>query len=369
MRVVHFINGLGKGGAETMLSNVLRYRSGIENEIRVVSLGLTHYYEDEIRSTGAVLIDLDLRKRPFSALVRSFREIKKSDVLCCWMYHCNFLGYYLGRLAKCKRIVWNIRHSNFEPQYNNSLTLKIIRHCVRLSPRVDLIAYNGERARKMHEAMGYAGNSIVLRNGCDTEYYRLLSDAGQRLKRKLKIPEQKQIVLSVCRYHPIKDIPMFLDTFALIRKGSPNVVAVMCGNGLSADNGELCEQIAQKDLKIGQDIWLTGLRNDLPEYFSACDLFLLHSAGEAFPNTLLQAMACQCVCLSTDVGDAGKILRNPAYLFKSGDAYAMAAKGLELLGKAETDRAEIGRENSGIILKDYDLKAVIRSYESNFVEQ
>lgn len=363
MKIVHFITGLGKGGAETMLTNILKYTQNSEYELIVISLGLSHYYEKQILSYGVPIYELNFKRNPFKSFLRCYRLLYKADILNCWMYHCNYIGYFLGKLAKCKKIIWNIRHSNLEPCYNHLTTLKVVDRCAKISKNIDLIAYNGERAKNVHEQHGFSGRqNIVLENGCDADFYKKKNEAVRDIKVKFQIPLDKQILLSVSKYHKIKDIPMFLDTFLLIKKQHPDIVALMCGSNISCDNESLVEDIKKRELSINKDIWLLGLRDDLPDIFSIADLYILHSAGEAFPNSLIQAMACECICLSTNVGDVANIL-NSSFIVDVKDSYRMAKKAMNLLNCDITEMKKIGESNRKVVLTRYDIKTVIKSYE------
>jgi glycosyltransferase involved in cell wall biosynthesis len=49
---------------------------------------------------------------------------------------------------------------------------------------------------------------------------------------------------------------------------------------------------------------------DLVYYYNAADVFLLTSGSEGSPNTIKEAMACNCPIVSTDVGDVKKVIGN-----------------------------------------------------------
>ena len=195
--VTHLIVGLGKGGAETMLYQVLKYRTDTELTHRVISLGASHYYEGPMRELGYEVTELSLKKKPISTLLRLPGLVKGSDTLCCWMYHANFLGYLAGHLAGVKKIVWCIRHSNLDPELNSAITLRINRICARWSSKVSAVVYNGNRAREVHEQVGYCRSiGHVVDNGCDCEEYAPDPLAGESLRRELGIEKDKNIVLS-----------------------------------------------------------------------------------------------------------------------------------------------------------------------------
>lgn len=367
--VVHLITGLAKGGAETMLYQLLKYRTDSKLQYRVVSLGASHYYEKPMRELGYDVIELDVRNRPFRSFFRLCRELDGADTLCCWMYHANLIGYLAGRMAGVKTIIWCIRHSDLDPAHNKPMTLRINRLCARWSRRVDLVIYNGKRAREAHEAIGYwPKNGYVADNGCDCVEYKPDAGAADSLRAELNIPSVKKIVLSVTKATPIKDVPTFLKALGILRKQKKDFAAVLCGSGVNPDNGDITALCAENGLVVGNDIFLLDLRHDVPRLLAACDLYVLHSAGEAFPNTLIQAMACGCVCVATDVGDVRRILSNDDCIVPSGEADVLAAKMAEMLALPADKADALRRANRERTQVEFDIHEIVKTYEGVVLE-
>ena len=59
-----------------------------------------------------------------------------------------------------------------------------------------------------------------------------------------------------------------------------------------------------KDFGLERKIKLIGLSNDVQQYYSMMDIFILSSEAESFPNVIGEAMISGVPCISTDVGDA-----------------------------------------------------------------
>lgn len=364
--VTHLITGLDKGGAETMLYQVLKFSSNPNLEYCVISLSGGGYYSDLIQNLGVNLTIANIRKSPFKSVSNIIKVLKSTDVLCCWMYHANFLGYFLGKFCRVKKIIWNIRHSNLDQDKNKGTTLKINKLCARLSKKVNTITYNGEEAKRVHEEIGYSKEkSIVLDNGVDLQEYRFISDSRKEIFKELNIPENKKIVLSVAKYHPIKDVPTFVKAFAKVHSDMPNTVAVMCGSGIEEENQELVELCKSNGLVVGENIKLIGLRHDIAKLFSACDVYVLHSAGEAFPNTLVQAMASGTLCVTTDVGDAARILENDQKsIVQAGDIEALKTKIKDKLLLTDEEICLEAQRNVEIVQTKFDIKKIIDEYQN-----
>lgn len=366
-QVVHLITGLSKGGAETMLYQVLKYRAAPDLQYKVISLGGGHYYEGPMREQGCEVLELDIRKHPVSSFACLRRELQNADTLCCWMYHANLIGYLAGRGARVKRIVWCIRHSDLSPAHNKARTLRINRICARWSEHVSAVLYNGNRARAAHEAVGYCREKgVTVDNGCDCGEYKPDESAARSLRDELRIPAEKKIILSVTKATPIKDVPTFLRAFGALHKRDGGLTTVLCGPDVTGDNAMIAALCRDAELAVGEDVFLLGMRHDVPRLLAACDLYVLHSAGEAFPNALLQAMACGCVCVTTDVGDARRILNRDGCVVPPGDAGALAEKIAELLALPEDQAETMRRENRERVRTEFDIREAVKTYEAQF---
>ena len=365
--VTHLIAGLGKGGAETMLYQVLKYRTDRGTAHQVVSLGGARYYEGPIRELGVPVTELAFRTRPASGLLRLVKLLRGTDTLCCWMYHANFVGWIAGRLARVPRVVWCIRHPTLDPALNKKLTLRISAFCAKRSSQVAAVTYNGEKARAVHEAAGYCSEkSVVLVNGCDCEEYIPNPNAAAEIRQELGLSPAQRILLSVTRDHPGKDVPTFLAAVALLRRERPDIVGVSCGSGIEPANIPLAEACASNGLTFGKDIFLLGQRHDVPQLLAACDVYALHSAEEAFPNTLLQAMSCGCLCAATDVGDVKHILPDGRWIIPPGSADILAEKIIELLELPPEAAQNIRAQNRRTVREKFDIRQIVKQYEALF---
>ena len=362
--VTHLVLGLGKGGAETMLYQILKYRLNECIQYSVISFGVLHYYEEPIRALDVELIELDLKHRPFYSIIRTLKELKKTDVLCTWMYKANLIGFCLGKISRVKRIVWCIRHSDLSVENNKKSILLTNQVCAKLSKKVDLVAYNGYEAKRIHELCGYdKKNSVVIDNGCDCSAYARSASAKAGILGELCIPENKRIILSVARYAPIKDHPAFIQTLRYLKEMRNDIVALMCGQGVEQDNGFLVAMIEESGLTVGKDVLLLGQRDDVADLMSACDLFILHSAGEAFPNALLQAMASGCICIATDVGDVRRIFGYEKCIVAPHDSERIAALANDLLNLGAEEKEKMRSKNTADA-KKYDIREIVKQYET-----
>lgn len=350
-----------------MLFQIIKYRSDLNLDYKIISLGETHYYESALRDMGIPVVELSITKHPISSLLKLYKEVKKADSLCCWMYHSNLIGLFVGKLAGIKQIIWCIRHSNLDERMNSPLTMRINKLCGKLSKKIDVVAYNGQAARKAHENIGYfEKKGVVLNNGCDCTIFSPNPSSRKRLHEEFRISDEKTVILSVTRNHPIKDIPTFIEAFSLLKAKKKNSVAIMCGSGVTSRCDEIIKLCKGKGLIVGDDIRLLGPRSDVSYLMAGSDLFCLHSAGEAFPNTLIQAMASGCLCVATDVGEVRKVLNNKDWIVKSGNATEMAEKMTKALSLSGESMYSLRQEFRNRVLHEYNIEKVVKEYEKIF---
>lgn len=362
-QVTHIITGLGKGGAETMLYQVLKFRTNNSLEYKVVSLGGSSFYEDMIRALGVPVEICNIRKKPFTSLYHIIKNVKGSDMLCCWMMHANLIGYLAAKFAGVKRVIWCVRHSNTGGEFLKARTVRIDNICATLSNKVDTITYNGYRSRNAYEKLGFCKEKgIVLDNGCDSDEYAPNPNARGMLLKELGISTNKKIILSVAKNDPIKDIPTFIQAFAIFHKKNSEMVAVMCGRGIE-ENEQMLKLSQQVGLKVHENIFFLGLRHDVPFLLAACDMYVLHSAGEAFPNTLLQAMSSSCLCIATDVGDARRIIGNDRFVITPQKPQEMALKMEEIIRMPYEEQEIIKSDNHIRVQKYFDIRTIVKKYE------
>ena len=304
-----------------------------------------------------------MKKKPLKSLKLIINTLKNKDTLSCWMYSSNFVGYICGKIAKVRKINFGIRHSSINKKIDKRLTICLNKIGARMSYKVDNVIYNGILAKENHEKIGYdKTKSIVIENGCDIEFYQYNKKAKEILEKQILGLNKNYIwIISACRYNKIKDIPTFLKAIKMVKKQYSNIQVIMCGIGIEESNVKLVQEINRENLVVGQDIFLEGLVKNLPDYFSACDIYVLHSASEAFPNTLIEAMSCEIECITTKVGDVDNIFPNKEHVIEPQNFEELANKLLDIVKEKAVKRRKDYRE---LVIQKYSIQNVIKEYEN-----
>jgi glycosyltransferase involved in cell wall biosynthesis len=141
----------------------------------------------------------------------------------------------------------------------------------------------------------------------------------------------------------------------------------MVGKDITIENPELQAMMRHEDIN-GDQIHFLGERKDITKIMSAIDILALPSDGEAFPNVVGEAMACETPSVVTDVGDCAAIVGETGRVVPPGDMAKFAEAVLDLLSKPKSERQSMGRAARARVKKLYDLDRVARDYRDLYVK-
>jgi L-malate glycosyltransferase len=94
------------------------------------------------------------------------------------------------------------------------------------------------------------------------------------------------------------------------------------------------------------------------QYLQLCDLFLLPSIWEGLPNSLLEAMACECCCLASDAGGIPEIITPPinGFILPRPQLPFLTDGVMEFISLDKSLKQKIGQEARKTIVSQFSLK-------------
>ena len=182
----------------------------------------------------------------------------------------------------------------------------------------------------------------------------------------MEIISESFLIGCVGRFHPDKgqtDLLKFLNAFS-IAYPNLNWKLIFIGTGMSESNSVLINHISSNNLE--DHVILAGPHEDIHRYYSAFDLFLLPSRTESFPNTLIEALSCECLCIATDVGDVPSILGDYGFIFDI-FAYKNSLKLLNgLLHKYRPTNRYRSINQRAYISATYSVESMVKAFKTVF---
>ncbi|MBK1670988.1 hypothetical protein CKO28_23555 [Rhodovibrio sodomensis] len=366
-RLLFVTTGLGTGGAEQALYRLLASGLGRDRQVSVVSLRDEGTHGQPIRALGHEVSCLGLGGRLPSPgmLVELARRVRafQPDVIQGWMYHGNLAASLAARLAPGRpAVTWGIRQSLYGLTREKLATRQIIRANRWLSRGPGAIVYNSHVSRSQHEAFGFSGaRGTIIPNGFNLDRLAPSSDVARRVRSELSVPADARLIGHVARLHPMKDHPTFLRAAVTLARELPDLRVLLVGRAVDLVSPEL-SGIVPDDM-TGRFLCL-GQRPDAAALMQALDVFCLSSNSEAFPNVLGEAMAMEVPCVTTDVGDAGRIVGDTGIVVPPGDSAAMSRGLSDLLTRPVEARRILGRAARQRIESHYSMTRAVEAYNA-----
>ncbi len=147
----------------------------------------------------------------------------------------------------------------------------------------------------------------LIYNGVDLERFKPITDARPEVRRKLGIPEDAIVAVTVRRLVYKNGIDTLIESARISIRKNSKIVYLVIGKG--PDFNDVKTRIAE--LGIEKNFILAGFVSDqdLPSYYNAADFFILPSkSGEGLPLVALEAMACGLPVIATNVGGIGEVM-------------------------------------------------------------
>ncbi len=170
-------------------------------------------------------------------------------------------------------------------------------------------------------------------------------------------------VVAAARVFPLKDIETMIRAAAVTRETIPDVLFLLYGS-LTADPPyvERCRALVA-ELQLEHSFVFAGLAPEPTEIFNQGDIGILSSVSEAFPYTVLEALACARPVAATDVGGVSEMLDGWGILVPPRDAVALGRSCVTLLADPQ-NRAQLGRRGRERVLARFRSSLVVERYDA-----
>jgi glycosyltransferase involved in cell wall biosynthesis len=242
----------------------------------------------------------------------------------------------LGRLARFADPSIPLAFTPHQYAFANYFKRRWVRSVYRviergMAPLATMVICVCDAERDLAAEVGSAARARVVHNGID------FVPAAEPDRRLTALRERGPVICTVAELHPRKGLMTLLEAMPRILAVEPNAHLVMAGEGIQRE--QLLRKVAA--LGIAPSVRLLGLVSDVPAVLAGADVFVNAAWGEAFPYSVLEAMAAERPIVATDVGGTREAIEDErtGRLVPPYEAEALATAIIDLLA----DREKAGR--------------------------
>lgn len=342
-RVLHVVGGMNLGGTETMLMNLYRR---LYKDIKFDFISYYDkeaYYDKEIQSLGGEIIKLEApNKVGQSKAIRNLIKVIKENKYDVVHSHTLFNSGAAIIAAKIAGVRIRITHSHTNLDNDNRLIKRVYNSLMRV-----LIKYNSTNYLACSEsAAGYLFGINIIKNKKFVvlpnyiDYVSIVNcENKSTIRDDFNLNEGDILVGHIGRFVEAKNHKFLIDVLYEMIKKNNSIKVILIGEGELRKEAE--EKV--KGLRLENNIFFLGLRNDINEILKELDLFIFPSIYEGLGLVVLEAQAAGIPCLVSKAiqkeADINIGLLTKLELAIGAELWCNT--GLQLLGKKETDCSKI----------------------------
>jgi glycosyltransferase involved in cell wall biosynthesis len=303
LRVHAIIDSLGRGGAEFLLADlaVTAPTAGIE-------LSVAHFEEAQPDGAIARLLGRGIsptRVRVSSLLSpRDLRRVRRHlsdvrpDVVHTHLGTSDWVAGLAGRSLSLP-VVSTVHVMDWERSRRNDLKVALMA-AIRRRCMARVVAVSDEAGRWLLEHRWARPEQLVtVHNGIAAEPR---PGAGIRIRRELDLGHDELVLMMVSVLRQEKGHDLAIEAVRALAGTRPELRLVIVGDGPM--RGELEAQAA----RLGDRVVFTGHRDDVMEVLDAADVLLHPSRIDAFPGSVVEALAAGVPVVATAVGGIPEII-------------------------------------------------------------
>ncbi|AYY82553.1 MULTISPECIES: glycosyltransferase [Proteus] len=363
MKLLFVITGLGMGGAEVQLCNLAdKLQSEYNNNIIIIVLSGENIINIP-KSKKIKIINLNIKKNPTSfifGLIKARAIIKKfkPDIVHSHMFHANIFSRILRLFCKIPVLI-STAHSKNEGGKFRMFLYRATDKLATISTNVSQEAVDSFILQKAAPPE----KIIAMYNGIDTTLFSFNEIAREKKRAEINLNDNCNLILAVGRLTKAKDYPNLLHAFSKLNLSKKSKLVII-GDGEEKEN---LQQLAC-DLKISKDIIWLDIRYDVPDWMSACDLFVLSSAWEGFGLVVAEAMACERLVIGTDSGGVKEVINKFGQVVPPENSIVLSSVIAEYLTLPEHKRNTLGILAREHIIDTFSIEKICQKWLSLYSE-
>lgn len=300
IRVLHYIGGLGLGGAQSAVIEIYRNidRTKIQFDFVIHDLN-DNNYNDELNALGAKIFVCPKfngknLKQYYKWWDCFFKEHSEYKILHSHIRGSATICLKIAKGYGVKTIIHS--HSTSNGVGVSALVKKVMQFPLRYQADYFFGCSQKSGEWLFGKKIVSGDRFFVIKNAIKTDEYKADGNVRNQYRKELGIEENAIVYVHVGRLHEAKNHMFLLELFAGIVKKNPKDVLLLVGDG------ELRNQIVERinELDLSRNVIMMGARKDVANILKASDCLLFPSNWEGLPVTVVEAQAAGLPCLISD---------------------------------------------------------------------
>ena len=340
IRVLHVIDSLDLGGAQSVLINLVKYGDRSRFEFEVATMHGRGVYWDSVLALGIKVrsLSFDSRVPLFVPALLWLYLTRRYDIVHAHLIGANAIAKPLAALCGVKVRI-NHDHCNDKEGGPSRWVAVVDKLHNRYSTHVIAVS-DSTRAYAIDKEGLEPDRVTTIHNGIDLDIYRTGALPRDAARARWNLPQDAFVVAGIGRLSFQKNFSLFLDAAAAVLKRHPEAYFVIAGTG--AEEAQLKARADRLDIR--SRLRFLGYVANMTELYPAVDMLMLTSRYEGLPITVLEAMATGIVIVSSRLDGVQEVLVDgvDGALVTPGNAAEFSSAVCDLIeqpGKAQRYRA------------------------------
>lgn len=357
MKILHYINNLGSGGAEKLLTDILPLLEKKGHEVHL--LVSNHHksvpkFQEIVQTSNVHCIDLGYSfYNPFQVL-SLIKVIRKNnyDIVHAHLfpsqYWLAFASFFISkkvRYIKTEHSVYNERKSINLLRYLEKMVYSRYHRIIAIT---DLVKAN------LSEWLNEDEKIVVIENGVNLSQMQSIKDSDLDGV-KIVISQNNFSILMVGRF----DADQQKDQQSLV--DAMKFLPTDCKLYLVGE-GENIENVRQsvRDQQLEERVVFLGLRTDVYQLMKAVNLNVLSTNHEGLSGVALESLASGTPFIGSNVVGVKDVVPNEEFLFPPKNPRELATKILQIKNDKELENKLVSVATE--FITKYDISNMVENY-------
>lgn len=367
IKVLELIDGGFLGGGQTNILSLVKNLDQSKIDVSVAARGKGNF-EKLVQESDVPFYSFELPKVLRHKYLRHLQSLHNKERFDVVHSHGGVAGFY-GRLLKkhnpeIKAIhtIHGIHYLNKEGFFEKNVSKTIEQYLVQFTD-ITICLTKHDLRTAVENRIADPKKTVIINNGIDLNRFSE-SSTNFGLLKELGLSPDNFIVGNVSRFDIQKNQKLIIQaSYYLIRK-YPDMRFVLVGDG------KLLKQMKNyaRDSHLDDVIIFAGERDNLADFYSIFDVFVLPSFWEGMPYVLLEAMAAKLPIICSNLPNHLEVIKNNHSAFtinphEMDDLY----QRLQVLHENPEMRKKLG-ENAFQDVQKFDERQTAKKVEKLYEE-